>query len=279
MKIGIIGSSGFLGKNISIYLKHKKNHIKKFSSYKKDKKKWFIKVCREIKNFSPDIIINCSASQVLEDDKKAIQKLIFSNLYAQTCFISEAKKNKNFIGFVTFGSRWEYDQKGNYKPNNFYAATKHAGDYLFKYFADQQTAVVSLKIFDTYGVNDSRNKILNLLLKNYKKKTTLHLSPGKQEIDYVNIIDICKLINQISLDIKKKKLKGFKKYTVSSKKPIKLLKLIEILKNNLKHELKVKVGALSYRKNESMKCSKKIFNYPNWKPQNTLVKDLKKIFD
>ena len=279
MKIGIIGSNGFLGKNISLYLKNKKNHVRKFSSYKKYKKKWFTKICKEIKSFSPDIIINCSASQVLEDDMKSIEKLIYSNLYAQSCFLSEAKKNKNFIGFIMFGSRWEYDQRGNYKPNSFYAATKHASDYLLKYFVDKKTTIVSLKIFDTYGINDGRNKILNLLLKNYKKKKSLNLSPGKQEIDYVNIMDISKLINQISIDIKRKKIKGFKKYTVSSKKPIKLVELIKILKKNLKHELKVNIGALEYRKNESMTCSKKIFNYPNWKPQNSLIKNLQKIFD
>lgn len=38
MKIGIIGSSGYLGSNLSLYLK-KKHTIKKFSSYKKLKKK------------------------------------------------------------------------------------------------------------------------------------------------------------------------------------------------------------------------------------------------
>ena len=129
MKIGIIGSNGFLGKNISLYLKDEKNHVRKFSSYEKYKKKWLTKICKEIKSFSPDIIINCSASQVLEDDMKSIEKLIYSNLYAQSCFLNEAKKNKNFIGFITFGSRWEYDQRGNYKPNSFYAATKHASDY------------------------------------------------------------------------------------------------------------------------------------------------------
>ena len=173
MKIGIIGSNGFLGKNISLYLKHKKNHVRKFSSYEKYKKKWLTKICKEIKSFSPDIIINCSASQVLEDDMKSIEKLIYSNLYAQSCFLNEAKKNKNFIGFITFGSRWEYDQRGNYKPNSFYAATKHASDYLLKYFVDKKTTIVSLKIFDTYGINDGRNKVLNLLLKNYKKKKHL----------------------------------------------------------------------------------------------------------
>ena len=279
MKIGIIGSNGFLGKNLTLYLKKKKNQVKKFSSYSEFKKNWLIKVCKEIKKFSPDIIINCSAAQLLDDNKKSIEKLIYSNLYAQSCFVSEAKKKNNFIGFISFGTRWEYNQKGNYKPSNFYAATKHASDYLLKYFVDRRTTVVSLKIFDTYGDNDTRNKNLNLLLKSYKKKTILNLSPGKQEIDFVNVLDISKLINKIIVDIRQKKIKGFKKYTVSSKKPIKLIKLIEILKQNLKYELKVNVGVLKYRKNETMKCLRKTFNYPGWKPRNSLGKDLKKIFD
>ena len=278
MKIGIIGSNSFLGKNTSIYLQ-KENIVKNFSSYKRLKKKWLITVSKEIKNFAPDIIINCSASQLLEEDKKSIEKLIYSNLYSQTVFLSEAKKIKNFRGFITFGSRWEYDEWGNYKPNSFYAATKHASDYLLQYFVDKKTTIVSLKIFDTYGKNDKRKKILNLLLESYKKQKTLNLSPGKQEIDYVHVIDICKLINQISNDIKNKKIRGFKRFTVSSKNPIKLINIIKILKEKLKNRLSVKIGALKYRKNEPMKCSRKIFNYPNWKPKKDLINELIKIFD
>lgn len=278
MKIGIIGSNSFLGKNTSIYLQ-KENIVKNFSSYKRLKKKWLITVSKEIKNFAPDIIINCSASQLLEEDKKSIEKLIYSNLYSQTVFLSEAKKIKNFKGFITFGSRWEYDERGNYKPNSFYAATKHASDYLLQYFTDKKTTIVSLKIFDTYGKNDKRKKILNLLLESYKKQKTLNLSPGKQEIDYVHVIDICKLINQISNDIKNKKIRGFKRFTVSSKNPIKLINIIKILKKKLKNRLSVKIGALKYRKNEPMKCSRKIFNYPNWRPKKVLINELRKIFD
>ena len=278
MKIGIIGSNGFLGKNLFSFLK-KKNYIKKFSSYNKSKKNWFKKVCAEIRTFSPDIIINCAASQIVDDDLKSIEKLIYSNLYSQSAFLNQAKKNKNFIGYVTFGSRWEFDQKGKYHPNSFYAATKHASDYLLKYFVDKKTTIISLKIFDTYGEGDNRNKILNLLLKNYNNQTTLNLSPGKQEIDFVNVLDVCALINKLCIDIKKKKLKGFKKYTVSSKKPIQLIQLVKNLKKILNKNLKVNIGALSYRKNEPMKCLKKTYNYPNWKPQFNLMNDLKKIFD
>ena len=278
MKIGIIGSNGFLGKNLSVFLK-KKNNVKNFSSYSDLKKKWFATVCKEIKNYAPDIIINCAASQILDDNLKSIEKLIYSNLYSQSGFLNVAKTQKNFIGFITFGSRWEYNQKGDYQPNSFYAATKHASDYLLQYFANKQTTIVSLKIFDTYGENDNRKKILNLLLKSYKNQTTLKLSPGKQEIDLVNILDICELVSKICTDIKIKKIRGFKKFTVSSKKPIKLIQLIKILKKNLKKNLNVKIGALGYRKSESMKCLRKTYNYPLWKPRFKLIDDLKKIFD
>ena len=278
MKIGIIGSNGFLGKNLSVFLK-KKNNVKNFSSYNDLKKKWIATVCKEIKNYAPDIIINCAASQILDDNLKSIEKLIYSNLYSQSGFLNVAKTQKNFIGFITFGSRWEYNQKGDYQPNSFYAATKHASDYLLQYFSNKQTTIVSLKIFDTYGENDNRKKILNLLLKSYKNQTTLKLSPGKQEIDLVNILDICELVSKICTDIKIKKIRGFKKFTVSSKKPIKLIQLIKILKKNLKKNLNVKIGALGYRKSESMKCLRKTYNYPLWKPRFKLIDDLKKIFD
>ena len=95
----------------------------------------------------------------------------------------------------------------------------------------------------------------------------------------MHVLDICKLISQISNDIKKRKIKGFKIFTVSSKKPTRLINIINSLKKKLTNKLSVKIGVLKYRNNEPMKCSRKIFNYPKWKPQHNLIKELKKIFD
>ena len=76
-----------------------------------------------------------------------------------------------------------------------------------------------MKLFDTYGNNDKRKKILNLLLNSYKKNKTLPITTGNQYLDFVHISEISLLINKICVDIKKNKLKGFNMYTVSSKKP------------------------------------------------------------
>ena len=244
MKIGIIGSSGFIGKNLNFYFKKKNKYkIFSFSSFSKYKESWVKKICSEIKINKPDLIINCAASQDLNDDKKAIKKLLNSNLYSNVMFLNQSLKNKNFKGYISFGTKWEFDTNRNYNPLNFYAATKHANDIFFKYYSlKKKITTISLKIFDTYGANDKRNKILNLLLKKYKKNQTLNITPGKQYLDYVHIEDILKLILIIIKDIKLDKIKGFKSFTVSSKNPIRLINLVNKLKKVLDKDLKIKIG-------------------------------------
>ena len=99
-----------------------------------------------------------------------------------------------------------------------------------------------MKIFDTYGPNDVRKKFFNDLLKSYKQNKLLIITPGKQYLDYVHINDICFLISKIISDIKSKKLKGFNSYTVSSKKPIRLIDFVKILNQILEKKLKIKLG-------------------------------------
>ena len=281
MKIGIIGSSGFIGSNLNLYLKDiNKYKVYCFSSYKKYKKNWIKQILKEIKLFKPDLLINCAADQNPNDNEKAIIDLLNSNLKANIFFLNEAVKNNNFKGYISFGTKWEYNENRIFSPLNFYAAVKHANDSFLKYYAiKKKITTISLKIFETYGKNDRRKRILNLLLNNYRKEKKLRITPGNQFLDYVNILEICELIKLICDDIIKKRLKGFNTYTVSSKKPIKLKLLIKKLNNILNKKLKVKFGGRKYRKNEAMKPIKKFNNYPGWKPKLNLIKELKKIFD
>ena len=51
-------------------------------------------------------------------------------------FLNQATNNKNFKGYISFGTKWEFDSERNYKPLNFYAATKNANDVFFKYIKE-----------------------------------------------------------------------------------------------------------------------------------------------
>ena len=201
-----------------------------------------------------------------------------SNLYSNIQFLKEATNYRSFKGFITFGTKWEFDQNRNFKPLNFYAATKHANDTFLKYFSlKNNITTISLKIFDTFGKNDNRKKILNLLLKSYRSNKVLKITPGNQYLDFVHIQDVVELILSICKDIDNKKLKGFNYYTVSSKKPIKLRKLINKINTELNGKLYENL-AKKYRSSEAMKKIDKVKNYPGWKPKVNLVKEILKIF-
>ena len=145
--------------------------------------------------------------------------------------------------------------------------------------SNSKSAIISLKVFDTYGKNDTRKKFINDLLNSYRKNKFLSITAGKQYLDYININDLIRLLLMIIEDIKKNKLKGFKSYTVSSKKPIQLISLVNKLQKILDKQLKVKIGKKNYRQNQSINPTMKIFNYPTWKPKYNLFNELKKIFD
>ena len=282
MKIGIIGSSGFIGSNLSSFLRKNTNYqIFSFSSYKQNKKNWINKIVKEINKKKPNIIVNCSANQnhLGKVEKKYIPNVLNSNLLSNILFINEAIQYKNFKGFITFGSKMELGGKKNNKPINFYAATKKANDIFFKFYENNKSALISLKIFDTYGSNDMRKKFLTDLLETYKKNRPLNITAGKQYLDYVHIEDILKLILMIIKDIKLNKLKGFKSFTVSSKNPIRLINLVKKLNKILSKNLKINIGKKIYRQNTPVKPTLKIFNYPGWKPSRKLFNELKKIFD
>ena len=279
MKIGIIGSTGFIGNNLYFYLSKFKNYkVFRYSSYKKNNKYWISKVSQEIKITKPNIILNCAANQSLKNDKKSIKDLLNSNLYSNINFLEQATQNNLFKGYISFGTKWEFNQNMEFNPLNFYSATKHANDIFFNYFSQKKNiCTVSLKIFDTYGPNDKRGKILNLIIDSIKKNKTLKLTPGNQYLDYVHINDLSELVSKICFDINKKRLKGFNYFTVSSKKPLKLKKIINHIRYMLKGKTKIKLGAKKYRKIEAMQKIKKLKNYPGWKPKINFVKELSNI--
>ena len=55
--------------------------------------------------------------------------------------------------------------------------------------------IINFKLFDTYGVNDNRKKILYLLLNSLKKIKKLKTTKGLQRINLTEINDICRGIN------------------------------------------------------------------------------------
>ena len=92
---------------------------------------------------------------------------------------------------------------------------------------NKKTYFYNLYLYDSYGVNDKRSKIISKILKDYKanKKTTI-LS-NRVELNLLNVSEICKAF---SLVLKKKINSG--NYLIRAKKFTNILDLVK--KTNIK---------------------------------------------
>lgn len=279
MKILIIGSKSFVGKNLINFYKKKNCEIiisRSFSYLTKEG--WLKDIIRKIIKIKPDKIFYCSAEQTSKDDQKNIKKILFTNCEVPCLIAFNLLKHGIFKSkFVFFGTAWEKNFKGKYFPVNLYAASKKASENLLTHYALKGVRIINFKLFDTYGVNDNRKKILYLLLNSLKKNKKLKTTEGLQEINLTEINDICRGINLGINESKKWKFKkdGILKYYLGQRKVLTIKKLVKICEKILNKKGKIDFGALKYRDREPMKTFKS-FNTPKkWKPENNIYNFLK----
>jgi len=159
----------------------------------------------------------------------------------------------------------------------FLVSPKQAFLDIAKFYTDSRNIkMITLKLFDTYGPNDNRRKLFNLLKNAALKNKPLAMSFGEQLIDIVYIDDV---INAFILASKRiLTIRDVEEFIVSSGKTISLKKLVEIYNEIAPKKVLVKWGALPYRKREVMIPYNKGKNLPRFVPRITFKEGLKKLF-
>ena len=287
-KVLLTGSSGFLGSHILTYLL--KNKIKVFDVLKKKRKnnKLNKKLANKYENYQPifynsysdlekklkkikiDIVIHCATFYSLGEDYKTILKLINSNLI----FSLLITKNSiyNCKKFINFGSMMEYSQGNNFSPENFYAVTKYSFQKIEEFYKLRNNIkFYDLKLYETYGDNDERKKIIPTIIKNYSQNKITKIISKNLKMNFVHIESLIQVIHMIIFT----KIKEGE-YCIKNNKFIKISQLINSLNKKLKKRIKIKY--LSSKKIGNF--SKKLKIFPNWNDKRNLeeflLKKLKK---
>jgi len=226
-----------------------------------------------IKKVRPDIVFHLASLIIIEHQSAEIHDLIQSNITFGTHLVEAMTKNgvKNFINTGTF---WQHYNNDPYNPVNLYAATKEAFEKILSYYAEVHgLRYTTLKLFDTYGPNDSRKKLFHLLKNLSNTCERLNMSPGEQLIDLVYIDDV---INAFMLAQKALEEDLLKKtsYAISSGNPIQLKKLVKIYMEtlNIDKERLINWGGRPYRGREVMYSWNQGERLPGWEPK-VLLKD------
>lgn len=275
----ITGASGFIGKNLAVKLVNsgwkvgilvRSNlEIKGAISYHYSGEMQSIDQC--MKDLSPDIVVHLASYYVAQHMSSDIDGLIESNLKFGAQLL-ETMANHSVTKLINTGTSWQNYQGKEYSPVNLYAATKEAFKHVIQYYIEAKNfSCITLKLFDTYGPGDHREKIINLLLRN--RNNEFEMSPGNQQIDLVYIDDVVDsfiIAAQILLNTNTKS----EVYGVSSGRVILLRELVSLLSNISGQKIKVKWSSKQYREREVMKTWSTSNRLPGWAPKIALEQGL-----
>lgn len=289
MKILITGATGFIGQNLVSFLIKKNIEVfclvRKSSDISKiDKKaviRWDLDISSLIDLFLEekfDGVIHLASLFLSEHKAEDIDNLISSNILFGTKLL-EASKISKIKWFINTGTLWQNFNNDDYNPVNLYAATKESFQNIAKYYIETSDLIFcTIKLNDTFGPNDTRNKIFNLWMKISQTQELLEMSPGEQIIDISYIEDIVNAyyILLTNLNLENSILFQNKTFVVSSKKRVTLKELAKIFEKVTNSKLNIVWGGQEYRKREVMNPFAKYEKIPNWEPQYELEESIKK---
>lgn len=217
-----------------------------------------------VKKFNPVITFHLASLFINEHKTEQVRDLVESNILFGNILL-EALVNNESNNFINTGTSWQHFNNEKYNPVNLYAATKQAFEDIVKYYTEARSIrCINLKLFDTYGPDDTRPKIFTLLKKISKNNELLELSAGEQELDIVYIDDVVNAfilcMNELLFTDESFK---YKMYGVGSKLPKSLRQWIFEFETAIGKKLNIVFGKKPYRKREVMETWKEFDKIPH----------------
>lgn len=228
-----------------------------------------------VADIKPDLVIHLASLYLTVHNFDQIDSLIQSNITFPTKLL-EAMTANNVTKLINTGTSWQHYNSAQYDPVNLYAASKQAFEDIIKYYISiKKISCITLKLFDTYGPNDNRGKLISLLDKLSMSKEALAMSPGEQFIEITHIEDVCSaylaaisLIDTMDLGI-------CNSYGVFSNNFIRLKELVSEYERANNTTLNIKWGEREYREREVMNPCDNLKRIPGWEPKVQLCTGLK----
>ena len=286
MKIIITGATGYIGKHLvaalcsqyEIYaivrektdISYVKQFLKKAIIYD------YNTIYDEIKKINTDLLIHLAGVFYGEHSKENILDLLESNIVFASVVLDSAV-HAGVKKIINTGTYWQQYNGEIYNQVNLYAATKQAvEDILLYYIKAENCKAITVQIFDTYGPDDDRKKILNII-SNLEDGEQIDMSGGEQKLYYCYIDDIVNGYLRAIFLLNEMDFGEYKKYSLREKKPIYLKEIVREYLEIHSKAVDIKWGGKPYRKREIMDPTEIGTIMPGWNPEYSLQKGLKNI--
>jgi nucleoside-diphosphate-sugar epimerase len=227
----------------------------------------------------PDVVFHLASLFLLQHATKDVESLVQSNVLFGNQLL-EAMKVNGVSRIVNTSTSWQHYNNEDYNPVCLYAATKQAFEAILEYYVQAcDIKAITLKLFDTYGSDDRRPKLFNLLNKAAKTGEPLDMSAGEQLIDLVHINDVTEAYVIAAQRLLDGQVSQHERYAVSSGQPLPLKALVQLYSEVSGQAVAVNWGARPYRYREVMVPWTKGLLLPQWRKSINLIEGLKRAFE
>ena len=204
-----------------------------------------------------------------------IEPLVNSNV-GFTAELAEALVHAGVTTIVNTGTAWQHFESEAFSPVSLYAATKQAAQDILQFYAEcEQLQVVNLHLFDTYGPNDPRRKLIAALLDAAATGRHLDMSPGEQFIDLLHVEDAAAAF----LAAAAARRPGMQTFGASSGEANTIRSVAALVTEISGRPIDVTWGATQYRVREMHESWRIGDPPPGWKPQVRLRDGLQQLWD
>ncbi|MCD6298468.1 MAG: NAD(P)-dependent oxidoreductase [Deltaproteobacteria bacterium] len=231
-----------------------------------------------MEDIKPETVFHFASLFLSQHHYKDIESLVQSNILFGTQ-LAESSVSSGVKYFINTGTSWQHYNNNVYNPACLYAATKQAFEAVLKYYTETTSMkCCTLKLFDTYGPEDSRVKLFTLLKNSYRTNTMLKMSPGEQLIDLVYIDDVVDAFYAAWFWLRKHDPKGdIPSFAVSSGNPICLREVVRAYEKAVGKKMPIVWGGRPYRAREVMIPWNKRSSVPGWTPKVPLAEGIKRM--
>lgn len=232
---------------------------------------------RILSEVQPTVVFHLASLFLSEHTAEDVDRLIRSNVQFGAQLL-EAMQSCGIRHLVNTGTSWQHYEDKIFSPVNLYAATKQAFEAILQYYVEaHDLRAITLKLFDTYGVDDPRPKLMNLLKRIAADPKPLEMSPGEQLIDLVHISDVVRAYSIAVQRLLGGDVTGHEAYAVSSRQAISLRALVQLIEQVLGRPMPIRWAGRAYRRREVMQPWQGP-TLPGWMAKVDLAQEIRRIF-
>jgi len=222
-----------------------------------------------------DIVLHLASAVIAVHAPDQLDTIVDANIRLPTQLL-EAMRAGACKRFINTGTFWQHCNSDNYAPVNLYAASKQAFEDLAKaYIANDGIHFCTLVLFDTYGADDPRRKIVRLLVEAIDAPAPLAMSPGAQILDLTHAADVAAAFVVAAEYLLRDRCED-QRFMVTGER-LSLRDLVARVAQLAGRPPNVELGGRPYRDNEIMNPISSLPPLPGWRRNHSLDDEIRKM--